>query len=131
MINLVDYRTRNGKHFEYTKITGQRFTGKLDINDVKIYEGDIVALHLAANYNMRNSPRFAETIGKYEVLWNDGYCAFMLRVLEKNWFDPTFRTEEDMKRETIDWKTCPGIIITENYLCNYGSLEIIGNIYDN
>jgi uncharacterized phage protein (TIGR01671 family) len=130
MIYNIDYRIRNGKKFEYSKVDGQRFTGRKDINDVKIYEGDIVALHLATNYSIRNSPKFAESLGRYEILWYDFYCSFMLRVLEKNWFDSSFITEEEMKKQTVDWKVCPGIIITENHLRDYKNLEVIGNIYD-
>lgn len=129
---MIEYRIRRNGYFDYFDISRtQRFTGKIDINGIKIFEGDIVALHLAANHHIINSPKFEETLGKYEVLWSDRHCAFKLKVIKKNWFDSSFRTEEEMKRETIDWEICPGIIINENYLSNYGSLEVIGSIYDN
>jgi hypothetical protein len=101
------------------------FTGKKDIYGRWIYVGDIVGLHLAPNDHIEGNPKHRESLGEYKVIWEPTKGAFMLEVIKKNWFDGTFRTEEDMKRQTVDWENCPGIIITKNYLFNYGFLEIL------
>lgn len=105
----------------------QQFTDKLDREGKEIYEGDLVELVYPGNLM---SPEIKEAYGLYEVLWNNEFSRFDLKVIKKNWFDTIFRTEEEMKKETIDWEHCPGIIVLQEPLGNYNICRVVGNIYE-
>lgn len=139
---LSDYGREDSK--SYTSVSGkgpciqilphekekyhiQQFTGKLDREGKEIYEGDLVDLVFTGNIM---SPDIKEAYGLYEVLWNNQFSRFDLKVIKKNWFDTVFITEEESKKRTIDWENCPGIIVLQKPLGNYNICKVVGNIYE-
>lgn len=87
----------------------QAFSGKLDIENKEIYEGDLVELHLAAN---DHCPENKEACGLYEIFYNN--CAFRLREIKHNWFFTGI-----IGGMTLGDFNAPGVC------------EVVGNIFEN
>lgn len=110
----------------------QQFTGKLDIDDNPIWEGDIVEFVFATQTNkhgnkLDNLPK--DCFGVYEIFYSDFNACFMVRCHKRNWFDRNHRSHEEANKLTLD-TACPVIAITETTLSNYGVCRVIGTIFD-
>lgn len=81
--------------------TIRQFTGLLDKNDKKIYQGDIVSFQL---------------ISKGQVVWNQQYCGY--------WID--FTDSEGKKRYSNF-----NVTFSDGEIWRCDSVEVIGNIHDN
>lgn len=104
-----------------------KYTGLRDLQGKEVKDGDLVELHFARQSN--EYPR--DSFGVYQVFYSAENAAFFLRVHKKNWFDLFFRTEDDVKKRTID-ERCRPVKITELPLSHYRNIiKIIGNIRKN
>jgi len=109
----------------------QQFTGKYDINNNPIYEGDIVELVLAVQTDENGNKIGPEDqFGVYEVFYNERFAAYFLRVHRSNWFDTWFTTEKQAAKLTID-PMCPHLTCLERELGNFNITHVIGNIMEN
>lgn len=108
----------------YKDAVFQQFTGLKDINDVDVYEGDLV------EFNYATQPNIEESKGVYEVFYSQKDAAYYLRVYKKNWLDTSFVTQQDAKAKTID-ANCPVQSLTELPLSQFKICKVIGNIFEN
>jgi hypothetical protein len=111
----------------------QEYTGKLDIFDRKIYDGDLVEFVFAAQTDTNNGGgKFGppDSFGVYEVFYKEDCAAYYLRCHRKNWYDSTFILDEDVEKLPRD-KEISYIRITERPLANYSICNVIGNIFEN
>jgi hypothetical protein len=118
-----------GKPFNQYAI--QQFSGKCDIYNFPIYDGDIVELVLALqtdDHGRKRGP--ADSFGIYEVFYHERSAAYFLRVHRSNWLDTWFTTEKQAAKLTIDPR-CPHVTCLERELGNFGITHVIGNIFEN
>jgi uncharacterized phage protein (TIGR01671 family) len=98
---------------EYNPV--QQFTGKYDIENNKIWEGDLVELVFAIQLdNLGNKKSPSDSFGIYEIFYDDFYGTFSIKTHKKNWFANT--RENQAKVPML------------NYI---GIYRVIGNIYEN
>lgn len=99
----------------------QQFTGMKDINDVDIYEGDLVSLHYASQ--PENLP---EAAGIYEVVFRR--ASFYLKQHKHNWFSTSFG---DPKINANLPEDQPKFLIVDSLpLGDFNICRVIGNIFD-
>ncbi len=128
-VDMMDYDEPTD--LENSALVIQQFTGKYDINNNPIYEGDIVELVLAVQTDEnRNKIGPEDQFGVYEVFYNERFAAYFLRVHRSNWLDKWFTTEKQAAKLTID-PMCPHLTCLERELGNFNITHVIGNIFEN
>jgi uncharacterized phage protein (TIGR01671 family) len=114
-------------------LTIQQFTGKFDIEDREIWEGDIVEFvyALQTDKNGAKDTRLPkECFGVYEIFYSDFNACFKVKCHKKNWLDGNHTTQKEADRQTIE-PLCPVGAKLESDLQQYGVCRVIGNIFEN
>jgi uncharacterized phage protein (TIGR01671 family) len=111
----------------------QQYTGKFDIEDQEICEGDIVEFVFAVQTNERgvkDARLPKECFGIYEIFYSGFNACFKVRCHKKNWLDGNHTTQKEADKQTIEPLSPVGVNL-ESDLGRYGICRVIGNIYEN